>query len=129
MSHYISFTVLIIISIILVIRITIGVVSQLRRLVVGFPLRRLGFYHRPVHVGFVVNKVTVEQVPPANCHSTSFSIFFNHPIIDAMYPLGADDRFTGVKRQNREADHSPPSSFEVTDGGGIPPLSYRVVLN
>jgi hypothetical protein len=29
-----------------------------------------------------------------------------------------------VKRQGREADHSPPSSVEVKNGGAIPPLPY-----
>jgi hypothetical protein len=28
----------------------------------------------------------------------------------------------GVKRQGREAGHSPPSSAQVKDGGAIPPL-------
>jgi hypothetical protein len=28
-----------------------------------------------------------------------------------------------VKRQGRAADHSPPSSAEVNEGGAIPPLS------
>jgi hypothetical protein len=30
----------------------------------------------------------------------------------------------GVKRLGREADHSPPSSAEVKNGGAIPPLSH-----
>jgi hypothetical protein len=30
----------------------------------------------------------------------------------------------GVKRLRREADHSPPSSAEVKNGGAIPPLPY-----
>jgi hypothetical protein len=29
-----------------------------------------------------------------------------------------------LKRQGREADHSPPSSAEVKNGGDIPPVSY-----
>jgi hypothetical protein len=28
----------------------------------------------------------------------------------------------GVKRQGREADHSPPSSAKVKNGGAVPPL-------
>jgi hypothetical protein len=32
--------------------------------------------------------------------------------------------FSGVKQQGREADHSPPSSTEVKNGGGIPPLPH-----
>jgi hypothetical protein len=32
----------------------------------------------------------------------------------------------GVKRPGREADHSPPSSAEVRNGGAIPPLPIRL---
>jgi hypothetical protein len=38
----------------------------------------------------------------------------------------------GVKWQGHEADHKLPSSAEIKNGGGIPPLSMRlhsVVLN
>jgi hypothetical protein len=38
----------------------------------------------------------------------------------------------GVKRPGREADHSPPSSAEVKNGGAIPPLPihlHGMVLN
>jgi hypothetical protein len=31
---------------------------------------------------------------------------------------------TGVKRQRRESDHSPPSSAEVKKAGAIPPLPH-----
>jgi hypothetical protein len=37
-------------------------------------------------------------------------------VLLALYPK--------VKRQKREAKHSPPSSSEVKNGGAIPPLSY-----
>jgi hypothetical protein len=30
---------------------------------------------------------------------------------------------SGVKRQRREADHSPPPNAELKDGGALPPLS------
>jgi hypothetical protein len=30
----------------------------------------------------------------------------------------------GVKRQGREADHSPPFSAEVKNGGAIPPIPH-----
>jgi hypothetical protein len=33
-----------------------------------------------------------------------------HP---ASYPMGTGGSFSGVKRQGREADHSPPTSAEV----------------
>jgi hypothetical protein len=39
----------------------------------------------------------------------------------ATYPMG-----TGVTRLWREADHSPPSSAEVKNGGAIPPLPVRL---
>jgi hypothetical protein len=29
----------------------------------------------------------------------------------------------GVKRQGREADHSPPSSVEVKNDGAVPPIT------
>jgi hypothetical protein len=39
-------------------------------------------------------------------------------------PLGYYPTGTGVEPQRREADHSPPSSAEVKNGGAIPPLPY-----
>jgi hypothetical protein len=30
----------------------------------------------------------------------------------------------GIKRPGREADHSPPSSAEVKNGGALPPLPH-----
>jgi hypothetical protein len=30
----------------------------------------------------------------------------------------------GINRPGREADHSPPTNAEVTNGGAIPPLSH-----
>jgi hypothetical protein len=46
------------------------VVPYLRPLVAGFPPRRLGFEPRSLHVGFVMEKVTLEQV---------FSEYFGFP--------------------------------------------------
>jgi hypothetical protein len=37
-------------------------------------------------------------------------------------PMATGGSFTGVKRQGREADDSPPSSAEVKNGGAIPPF-------
>jgi hypothetical protein len=48
-----------------------------------------------------------------------------HP---ASYPMGNGDEFPEAKRQGREADHSPPSSVEVKDGGGVPPLPPYVSM-
>jgi hypothetical protein len=48
------------------------------------------------------------------------------------YPVGTGGSFPEIKGQGREADNSPPSSIEVKDGGGIPPLPLRlhgIVLN
>jgi hypothetical protein len=36
--------------------------------------------------------------------------------------MGAVGSFSGVKRLGCEADHSPPTSAEAKNGGGIPPL-------
>jgi hypothetical protein len=35
----------------------------------------------------------------------------------------------GIKRPGREADHSPPSTAEVKNGGTIPPRLHGIVLN
>jgi hypothetical protein len=44
-----------------------------------------------------------------------------HP---AFYPMGAGDDFLGGKVYRCEADHLPPSSAKVKNGGAIPPLSH-----
>jgi hypothetical protein len=38
------------------------------------------------------------------------------------YPMGTGGSFPGVKRPDREADHSPPSSAEVKECVAITPL-------
>jgi hypothetical protein len=38
----------------------------------------------------------------------------------ASYPVGTHDYIPGVKRQGREAHHSPPSNAEVENSGDIP---------
>jgi hypothetical protein len=42
----------------------------------------------------------------------------------ASYPVGIGDFSPWVKRPEREADHSPPYSAEVKNGGAIPPRSH-----
>jgi hypothetical protein len=42
-----------------------------------------------------------------------------HP---ASHPMETGGFSLGVKRPGHEADHSPPSSAEVKNGGAIPPL-------
>jgi hypothetical protein len=50
--------------------------------------------------------------------------FFSTPQLSlpVSYPMGAGDLSPGVKRQEREADYSPPSSADVKNGGAIPLL-------
>jgi hypothetical protein len=38
--------------------------------------------------------------------------------------MGAGALFLGIKRQKRKADHSPPFSVEVKNGGALHPLPY-----
>jgi hypothetical protein len=38
--------------------------------------------------------------------------------------MGTRGPFSGIKRLARDADHSPPSSAEVENGGAIPPLPH-----
>jgi hypothetical protein len=52
-----------------------------------------------------------------------------HP---TFHPMGTRSFFPGVKRQGREANHSPPSNTEVKNGGAVPPFPmhlHGVVLN
>jgi hypothetical protein len=42
----------------------------------------------------------------------------------ASYPVGTNGFFSGVKRQGRGADNSPPSSAEVKIDGAIFALSH-----
>jgi hypothetical protein len=52
-----------------------------------------------------------------------------HP---STYAMGTWSDFPGVKRPVRESDHTPPSSAEVKNDGGIPLFSIRLhgrVLN
>jgi hypothetical protein len=52
-----------------------------------------------------------------------------HP---ASYPMGTGSFSPGLKRTEREADHSPPSDAEIKNGGIILPLPinlHGVMLN
>jgi hypothetical protein len=44
---------------------------------------------------------------------------WDHP---SSYSMGTGGSFPEVKRQEREADHSPPSSAEVKNGRAVSPL-------
>jgi hypothetical protein len=49
----------------------------------------------------------------------------------ASYPVDTEGSFPGVKRPGREADHSPPSSADVKNGGALhsPIRLLDIVLN
>jgi hypothetical protein len=42
----------------------------------------------------------------------------------ASHPVGPRGSSPGVRRLGREADHSPPSSAKVKNGGAIPSLPH-----
>jgi hypothetical protein len=42
----------------------------------------------------------------------------------ASHPMGTGENFLGVKRPEREADHSPPSTAEVENDGAVLPFSH-----
>jgi hypothetical protein len=56
--------------------------------------------------------------------SLLYSIQTGSKAYPASSPMGAGNTFPGVKRLGREADHSPPSSSEVKNGGAIPALPH-----
>jgi hypothetical protein len=45
--------------------------------------------------------------------------------LSSAHPVGAGAASTGVKRQGREANHSPKSNVEVKNGGAIPPVPHK----
>jgi hypothetical protein len=54
------------------------------------------------------------------------------PGILVSYPMDTGGSFSGVKQQRLEADHSPPSSAQIKNGGAVPPLPiclHGIVLN
>jgi hypothetical protein len=55
--------------------------------------------------------------PSVTLSSQYFEIYFN-------INLPQHALYMGIKRPGREADHSPPSSAEVKNGGAIPPLPH-----
>jgi hypothetical protein len=48
-----------------------------------------------------------------------------HP---ASYTMDIESSSSGVKRQEREADHSPPSSAKVKNGEAVTPVSRIVFM-
>jgi hypothetical protein len=56
-----------------IIKFILRAAPQLKQLVAGFPLRRPGLKPGSSHVGFVVEKMALGQVSPANLNSTNFS--------------------------------------------------------
>jgi hypothetical protein len=55
---------------------------------------------------------------------TCFSFHTTSGANSASYPVYTRALSPGVKRQVREADHSPPSRAEVKNGGAIPLLLH-----
>jgi hypothetical protein len=53
-----------------------------------------------------------------------FSLFHNAQTGSGAHPasciMGTGGCFPEVKRQRREADHSPPTTAEVKNGGAVP---------
>jgi hypothetical protein len=43
-------------------------------------------------------------------------------LLPASYPMGTGGDPSGMKQTGSEADHSPPSSAEVENGGAVPVL-------
>jgi hypothetical protein len=58
--------------------------------------------------------------------SLLYSIQTDSGAHSASCPVGNGGSFPGVKRPGREADHSPPSSAEVKNGGALPPLPHTL---
>jgi hypothetical protein len=57
------------------------------------------------------------------CTRTCFNI--KCPI-DCIYALLPNALSPNLKRPGPEADHSPPSTTEIKNGGAIPPLHIRL---
>jgi hypothetical protein len=53
-----------------------------------------------------------------------YSVQIDYGVHSAPYSIGTRCSFLGVQRPRREADHSPPSTAEVKNGGAIPPLPH-----
>jgi hypothetical protein len=53
-----------------------------------------------------------------------FCLLHSFQTCSGAHPMGTDGLSPGVKRQGREADHSPPSSTEIKNYVGMPPLPH-----
>jgi hypothetical protein len=75
------------------------------------------------HLGCRSRDSSVDVETDYGPHGYSSILFFTgfRPALGPTQPL--IQWLPGVKRQRREADHSPPTSAEVKNGGAIPPLS------
>jgi hypothetical protein len=73
----------------------------------------------------------VELVETNNTHTRGRVFFIDHgneEDVDLNDPTGIRGISAGLKRQGREADHPPPSSAKVKNGGDIPPLPHTSSL-
>jgi hypothetical protein len=86
------------------------------------------------NVNISINKRAIEnlkiiRVPVFDSQQRQEILLFS--MASRIVPSGAHPAFsgmgTGVKRQGREADHSPPSTSEVKYGGAISRLSYVLI--
>jgi hypothetical protein len=64
---------------------------------------------------------------PAGCRGSFLvpSTQISSAVHPTSYPVCARDYSPGRKAVGHEADHSPPSSAEVQNGGGTPPLFHK----
>jgi hypothetical protein len=70
----------------------------------------------PAAVGMDPRMIAVHNFPLSTASRRS------RPTLEPPQPLIQWE--PGIKRQGREAGHSPPTSAEVKEGGAIPPLHY-----
>jgi hypothetical protein len=69
-------------------------------------------------------RIGVRFLAGARKFSLLYNVHRGSESYPASYPMGTGVDSAGVKRLRREADHSPPSSAEVKNGGSIPPLPH-----
>jgi hypothetical protein len=75
-------------------------------------------------VGIVTGWTARVRFPTVKDFSLLYSVQTDSETHPASYPMSTRGSFPGVKRQEREADHLPPSSAEVKKGEPIRPLPH-----
>jgi hypothetical protein len=63
------------------------------------------------------------SIPAGEMFSLLYNLQIDSGVHPASYPKGTRDSFPRVKATGREADHSPPFSVEIKDGGATLSLS------